>query len=127
MNWASSRITARKVELLQLLQIAPEQRVVGDDDVVLRDLLAQVVPRGAAFEHEHLEVGVNFSASRRQLCSTDAGQMTRTGLGFLLVAILEPREPGERLQRFAETHVVGEDAAELRMLVRWQRKSKPSF
>ena len=43
-------------ELLQLLQVAPQQRVVGHDDVVLRNLLAQVVPRGAAFEHEHLQV-----------------------------------------------------------------------
>ena len=56
MNCASSRIDGAEGELLQLLQVAPQQGVVGDDDVVLRDLLAQVVPRGAAFQHQHLQV-----------------------------------------------------------------------
>ena len=45
-----------KSELVQLLLVAPQQGVVGDDDVVLGDLLAQVVARGTALEHEHLEV-----------------------------------------------------------------------
>ncbi len=44
-------------ELVKLLQVAAEQRVVGDDDVVLRNLLAQIVPRRAAFQHEHLHAG----------------------------------------------------------------------
>ena len=43
-------------ELLQLLQVAPEQRVIGDDQIVLRNLFAQIVPGRAAFQHEHLQV-----------------------------------------------------------------------
>jgi hypothetical protein len=31
------------------------------------------------------------------------------------VAFLEPREPGERLERFAEAHVVGENSAKLHL------------
>ncbi len=51
-------------------------------------------------------------ASRRQLCSTDAGQMTSDGLGFFVLRSLQPRQPGERLERFAQTHVVGQNAAQ---------------
>jgi hypothetical protein len=40
-------------KFLQLFQVAPEQRVIRDDDVVLRDLFPQIMPRRAAFEHEH--------------------------------------------------------------------------
>ncbi len=43
-------------EFLQLLQIAAEQGVVGHDQIMLRDLFAQIVPRRAAFEHEHFQV-----------------------------------------------------------------------
>ena len=43
-------------ELLQLLEVAPQQGVIGYDYVMLRDLLPQVVPLGAALQHEHLEV-----------------------------------------------------------------------
>ena len=44
-------------KFLQLLQIAPEQRVIGHDQIVLGNLLAQIVACRAAFEHEHFEVG----------------------------------------------------------------------
>ena len=46
-----------ELELLQGLEVTAEQGVVGDDEVVLGDLFAQVVPGGAAFEDEHLEAG----------------------------------------------------------------------
>jgi hypothetical protein len=77
-----------EVELAQLLQVAPQQRVVGDDDVVLRDLLAQVVPAPwPLWSTSTFRCGVNCSASRRQLCSTEAGQMHERGLGVLRVAV----------------------------------------
>ena len=44
--------------------------------------------------------GVNFSASRRQLCSTDAGQITSDGLGFFVLRSLSHAEPRQRLQAF---------------------------
>ena len=56
-------------ELLQLLQVAPQQRVIGDDDVVLRNLLAQVVPRRAAFQHEHLQVRREAVRPRAASCA----------------------------------------------------------
>ncbi len=43
-------------EFLQLLQIAPQQRVIRHNQIVLRNLFPQIVPLGAAFEHEHLQV-----------------------------------------------------------------------
>ncbi len=43
-------------ELLQRLKITAKQRVIRHDDVVLRNLFAQVVPRRTAFEHEHFQV-----------------------------------------------------------------------
>jgi hypothetical protein len=72
-----------ELELLEFLEVAAQQGVVGDDDVEVGDLLAQVVAEIAAFQHEHAHGRVNFSASRRQLWRTEAGQMTRTGLDFL--------------------------------------------
>ena len=55
--------------------------------------------------------GVNCAASRFQLKTTLAGQMTRLGAGPCVFAqMLQPRE---RLHGFAEAHVVGEQRAEL--------------
>ena len=42
-----------EVELLEFLEVPSQQGVVGDDDVEAGDLLAEVVPVGAAFEDEH--------------------------------------------------------------------------
>ena len=41
-------------EFLQLSQVTPQQSVVCDDQIVLRYLLAQIVPRSPALQHEHL-------------------------------------------------------------------------
>ena len=41
-----------ELEFLQRFKIAAEQGVVGDDQVVLRNLLPQIVPRRSAFQHE---------------------------------------------------------------------------
>ena len=43
-------------KFLQLLEVAPQQRVIRHDQIVLRNLFAQIVPRRAAFEHEHFQV-----------------------------------------------------------------------
>ena len=45
-----------ELELLQSLQVAPEQRIVGDDQVVLWNLFPKIMTRRAAFEHEHFQV-----------------------------------------------------------------------
>jgi len=100
-------------ELLQFLQIAPEQRVIGHNQIVLRNLFAQIVPGRAAFEHEHLQ-------TRREplrLAPPVVQHGRRTDdegrLGIFRVALLEPPQPGQCLQRFAQTHVVGQNAAQL--------------
>ena len=113
-------------ELLQLLQVAPQQGVVGDDQIVLRNLLAQVVPRGAAFEHQHLEVGREPVRFAPPVVQHGRRADDQRRLGIFRIAFLEPRQPGERLQRFAQAHVVGQNAAQLdpRQVA---RKSKPSF
>ena len=38
--------------------------------------------------------------------------MTSEGFGFFVLPLLEPRQPRQRLQRFAQAHVVGQNAAE---------------
>ena len=100
-------------ELLQLLQVAPEQRVIGHDDVVLRNLFAQIVPLRAAFEHEHFQA--RREPFRLALPVVQHGRRTddERRLVIFFVLLLEPRQPRERLERFAEAHVVGENAAEL--------------
>ncbi len=47
-------------KLLQRFQVAPQQRVIRHDDVVLRNLFAQIVPRRAALQHEHFQVRREF-------------------------------------------------------------------
>src|ERR1035438_6308297 len=100
-------------EFLQFLQVAPEQRVIRHDDVVLRNLFAQIVSRRAAFEHEHLQV--RREPFRLALPVVQHGRRAddERRLVIFFVLLLEPRQPGERLERFAEAHVVGKDAAEL--------------
>ena len=100
-------------KLVKFLQVAPEQRVVGDDDVVLRDLLAQIVPRRAAFEHEHLHARSEPLGFAPPVVQHGRRADDERRLGILGVAFLEPREPGQSLERFAEAHVIGENAAEL--------------
>ena len=100
-------------ELLQLLQVAPEQRVIGHDQIVLRNLLAQIVPRRAAFEHEHLQARREPLRLAPPVVQHGRRADDERRLGIFRVAFLEPRQPRERLQRFAQAHVVGQNAAEL--------------
>ena len=99
-------------ELLQLLQVAPQQGVVGDDEVVLRDLLAQVVARGAALQHQHLQVRREAVGLAPPVVQHRGGADHQRRLGVLPVPVLEPRQPGQRLQGLAQAHVVREDAAQ---------------
>ena len=102
-------------EFLEFLQIAPQQRIIGHNQIVLGDLLPQIVPRGAAFEHQHLHLGreaVGFAAPivQHRGRTNDQG-----GLGLFAVAIPQPGQPGQSLQRLAQAHVVGERASEVHL------------
>ena len=99
-------------EFLQFLEVAPQQRVIGDDDIVLRNFFAQAVARRAAFEHEHFQVRRETVGFAPPVVQHGRGANDERGLVVLFVLRLQPREPGEGLQRFAETHVVGQNAAE---------------
>ncbi len=99
-------------ELLQLLQITPQQRVIRDDDVVLRNLFAQIMPRRAAFEDEHFHVRREAFRFAPPVVQNGRGTNHERRLGVFLVLLLEPRKPCQRLQCFSKAHVVGKDAAE---------------
>ncbi len=76
------------------------------------NLLAQVVPRGAAFQHQHLEVRREAFGLAPPVVQHRGGADDERRLRVLPVPVLEPRQPGQRLQGLAQAHVVGEDAAE---------------
>ena len=99
-------------KFLQLLQIAPEQRVIRHDQIVLRNLFAQIVPRRAAFEHEHFQVRREFFRFAPPVVQNGRGTNHERRLVIFFVLLLQPREPRQSLQRFSETHVVGENSAE---------------
>ena len=86
MYCASSKMIAWKSNFCSAVKVAAQQRIIRDDQIVLGNLFAQIVPRRAAFEDEHLHFRRELLASRRQLCSTEAGQITSAG--FLFCAAL---------------------------------------
>ena len=46
-----------EVELAQLFQVAPQDGVVGDHNIGVGNLLAQIVSLLARLEYQHLEIG----------------------------------------------------------------------
>ena len=100
-------------ELLQLLQVAPQQGVVGDDDIVLREsACAGCAARRRFPAPAPSGAGVKRLASRRQLCSTEAGQITSDGFGSLPCRSLSHASQASVCKRLAQAHVVGQDAAQ---------------
>ena len=97
-------------KFLQRGEIAPQQRVVGDDEVVLRNFLAQAVAMFARGEQQHLQLRGELRRFAVPV-EDDAGraddEARRRALRFAQVL-----QPGERLHRFAEAHVVGQQRAE---------------
>ena len=100
-------------EFLQLFQVAPQQRVIGDDEIVLRNLFAQVMPRRAAFQHQHFQMRREPFGFAPPVVQHGRRANDQRRLGILGVLLLQPRQPGKRLQRFAQAHVVGQNAAQL--------------
>ena len=121
-------------KLLQRGEIATQQRVVGNNQIVLRNFLAQGVAMFTGGKQQDLLVRREL---RRFLVPIEdhAGRANNeAGRPALLFAqMLQPREC---LHRFAETHVVGQQRAELeprrigekmqpRFLVRPQLRVEP--
>ncbi len=100
-----------EIKFLQFLQVSPQQRIVGDDNVVLRNLLAQAVPCRAALEHQHLHSRREFLRLTPPVVHHRCRANDQARLGLAAVVLLEPRQPGEGLQGFPQAHVVGKNAA----------------
>ena len=73
-------------EFVKLLQIPPQQRVIGHNEVVLRNLLAQIVPGRAAFQHEHLHVRREFLRLAPPVVQHGRGADDQRGLRIFRVA-----------------------------------------
>ena len=112
-NCASSRITPAHCDRAVGLGVEPEQRVGRDDDVGGRELLDRprrtsrsvsvtALTREPGCEARRLADPVRDDARRRD-------DQERAEAGIALASVADERE---RLQRLAEPHVVGEDAAE---------------
>ncbi len=101
----------RKRQFLQNIQVAPQQRVIGRDQIMLRYLFAQDMPRGAHFQYQHLHVGREFfrftTPVVQHRCRADHQRRFR----IFGMTLLQPCEPGKGLQGFAGTHVVGQNTA----------------
>ncbi len=92
-------------------EVAAQERVVGDDEVVLRNHLAQTVAVLAGGEEEDFLAGRELGRLALPV-EDDAGRADdEAGDGAFLLA--HELEPGERLDGFAKAHVVGEERAEL--------------
>ena len=101
-----------ELEFLEGLEVAPEQGVIGDDEVVLRNLFPEIVPRSPALENEHLKV------RREPVCLPEpivqhGGRANDEGRPrFFGVLAVQPGEPGEGLEGFTQAHVVGQNSPE---------------
>ncbi len=103
------------VDLLEHLLVAPQERVARDDHVGVLELVLPLaalgpVPEGMAQrrrEAVHLAEPVGHDAR-----GGDDERLERLALALdLRVLVLHGEQQGERLDRLAEPHVVGQDAA----------------
>src|SRR5690606_18043994 len=75
-----------------------------------------VMAEVSALEDEDAHGGREFLGLAAPVVQDGGGADDECGLGTLAVLRLEPEEPREGLQGFAETHVVGEDATQLHVV-----------
>src|SRR6202008_1018901 len=101
-----------EIKLRQSSQIAAKESVIRNDDIVLRNLLTQVVPSSAAFHHQNLQLGCEAIGFATPVMQNRGGADDQRGFGILGMPLALPCEPGERLQRFAQSHVVGQNPSE---------------
>ena len=93
------------------LDVAAQQRVGGDDEVELGELLEVLVALRAA-HREDLDAGREVLGLVRPVVDEAGRADDDGGLAGVLGVDARQREPGERLERLAEAHFVREDAAE---------------
>ena len=102
-----------EVELAQLFKVSTKDGIVGDHDVGVGDLLAQIVPLLARLEHQHLEVGGELLGLTAPVVQHRGGTQDQRRLLVLLGGILmQPGEPSQGLEGFAQAHVVRQNASQ---------------
>ena len=98
-----------EADLLEELLVASHQRIAGDDDVELVQLLAHRVAVGPMPDHR-LERGREL-LDLHQPVRHDRGRRDHDVHEVLILVLgLEPEEQRDRLDRLTEAHVVGQDA-----------------
>jgi hypothetical protein len=109
---------------LEGLEVAAEQGVIGDDDVVLGDLFAEIMPGGAAFQDEHFEVRGETIGFAPPVVEDGGGADDQDGLGFLRRFV--PSQASQaRVWRVLPRPMSSARMPPSLSCVRWQRKSKP--
>ena len=97
-------------EFLERSEVAAQQRVVGDNEIVLRNLLPQGVAMLARGEQQHLHAGDELLRLALPVEDDARGADDEAGRGApFLAQVLHPRE---RLHGLAQAHVIGQQRAE---------------
>ena len=99
-------------EFLQRGEVAAQQRVIGDDEIVLRDFLAQRMAMLARGEQQHLQSRrelLRFAVPVEDNARGTNDEARRRALRFAQ----ECCSQASALHGFAETHVVGQERPEL--------------
>lgn len=100
------------MKLPQLIEVAPEDGIIRHDDVVFRNLFAQIVAGLSGLQDEDLEVRGELFGFSSPVMENGGGTDDQGGFRIFAMLVVQPGQPGEGLQGFAEAHVVGKDATE---------------
>ncbi|MNZ70225.1 hypothetical protein D3C78_885560 [compost metagenome] len=95
--------------LAELFRVPWQQRVGGEDQVVLLDL-GEVAAAAGAMQGQHAQVG-GEAFGLVQPVGDQAGRHHHQRRRGQAAGLLFQQHMGQRLQGFAQAHVVGEDAA----------------
>ena len=102
-----------EVELAQLFQVPAEDGVVGDHDIGVGDLLAQIVSLLARLKHQHLKVRGKLLGLTTPVVQYRGRTQDQRRLFVLLGSILmQPGQPRQGLEGFTQAHVVRQNATQ---------------
>ena len=89
----------------------PEQRVVGDHQIVRHDLLAAACALASALQHDHAQPRREARRLARPVVH-DRGRAYDERGPAARILLADERKPGERLDRLSEPHVICEHGPE---------------
>ena len=105
----------RPLELLELLNVAAQEGVGGDDEIGVLHVVPLLVPLRAA-EDKNAQGGNEATSLVRPVLDQARGADDQRGLAARRRETSLEVQPGERLERFAEAHLVGQDTPEAAVL-----------